>query len=80
MREKAESCLLEDACVHVCGLHDIFLGVTLDIYIHGILQAKILEFGSHSLLQGIVSTQGSKPGLLHCRQILYHLSHQGSPL
>ena len=22
----------EDACVHVCGLHDIFLGVTLDIY------------------------------------------------
>ena len=48
--------------------------------IHGILQAKILEFGSHSLLQGIVSTQGSKPGLLHCRQILYHLSHQGSPL
>ena len=24
-------------------------------------------------------TQGSNPGLLHCRQILYHLSHQGSP-
>ena len=34
---------------------------------------------SHSLLQGILLTQGSKPGLLHCRQILYHLSHQGSP-
>ena len=32
--------------------------------------------GSHSLLQGIFPTQGSKPGLLHCRQILYHLSHQ----
>ena len=36
--------------------------------------------GSHSLLQGIFSTQGSNPGLLHCRQILYGLSHQGSPV
>ena len=35
--------------------------------------------GSHSLLQGIFPTQGSNPGLLHCRWILYHLSHQGSP-
>ena len=31
----------------------------------------------HFLLQGIFPTQGSNPGLLHCRQILYHLSHQG---
>ena len=30
----------------------------------------------HSLLQGIFSTQGSNLGILHCRQILYHLSHQ----
>ena len=36
--------------------------------------------GSHSLLQGIFPTQGSNPGLLHCRQILYHLSYQGSHL
>jgi len=35
--------------------------------------------GSHFLLQGIFPTQGSNPGLLHCRQILYQLSHQGSP-
>ena len=34
--------------------------------------------GSHSLLQGIFPTQGSNPGLLYCRQILYCLSHQGS--
>ena len=34
----------------------------------------------HSLLQGIFPTQGSNPGLLHCRQILYHLSHQRSPM
>ena len=35
--------------------------------------------GCHALLQGIFPTQGSNPGLPHCRQILYHLSHQGSP-
>ena len=32
----------------------------------------------HSLLQGIFLTQGLNPGLQHCRQILYHLSHQRS--
>ena len=37
------------------------------------------EVGSLSLLQGIFSTQGSNPGLPHCRQILYQLSYQGSP-
>ena len=35
--------------------------------------------GSLSLVQGIFPTQGLKPGLLHCRQILYQLSHRGSP-
>ena len=35
--------------------------------------------GCYFLLQGIFPTQGSNLGLLHCRQILYHLSHQGSP-
>ena len=34
---------------------------------------------SHSLLQGIFRTQGLNLGFLHCRQILHHLSHQGSP-
>ena len=33
--------------------------------------------GFHALLQGIFPTQGSNPGLLHCRQILYCLSYQG---
>ena len=32
---------------------------------------------SLSLLQGIFPTQGSNPGLPHCRQILYQLSHKG---
>ena len=35
--------------------------------------------GSLSLLQRIFPTQGSNPGLLHCGQILYQLSHKGSP-
>ena len=34
--------------------------------------------GSLSLLQGIFPTQGSNPGLPHCRWILYQLSYQGS--
>ena len=35
--------------------------------------------GCHSLLQGIFPAQGLNKGLLHCRQILYCLSNQGSP-
>ena len=35
--------------------------------------------GSLSLIQGIFPTQGSNPGLPLCRQILYQLSHMGSP-
>ena len=35
--------------------------------------------GSLSLLQGIFPTQGLDQGLLHCRRILYHLNHKGSP-
>ena len=35
--------------------------------------------GSHSFLQGIFLTWGSNPGLPRCRQILHHLSYQGSP-
>ena len=36
--------------------------------------------GCHFLLQGIFPSQGSNPGLLHCRRILYQLSYKGSPL
>ena len=37
--------------------------------------ARILEWFAVSLLQRIFPTQGSHPGLLHCRQILYHVSY-----
>ena len=39
---------------------------------------KNTGMGCHSLLQGIFPTQGLNPGLLHYRQILCHLNHQGS--
>ena len=42
--------------------------------VHGILQARILEW--IAILQGIFTTQNTNPGLLHCRQILYHLSYK----
>ena len=47
--------------------------------VYGILHGQNTEMGSLSHLQGIFPTQGSNPGLLHCRWILYHLSHKGSP-
>ena len=37
------------------------------------------EVDCHALLQGIFPTQGLNSGLLHCRQVFYHLSYQGSP-
>ena len=56
---------------------------------HGLQPARLLcpwdspdkntGVGGHALLEGIFPTQGSNPGLPHCRQILDHLSHQGSP-
>jgi len=41
-------------------------------------QGKSIEVGCYFLLQGIFPTQGLNPGLSHCRQMLYRLSHQGS--
>ena len=45
--------------------------------VHGILQARILEWVAIPFLHGIFLTKGLNLGLLHCRQILYHMSHQG---
>ena len=46
--------------------------------VHEILQARILVWVAASLLQRIFPTQGLSLDFPHCRQILYHLSHQGS--
>ena len=45
-------------------LHD-----PMDYTVHGILQARILELGSRSLLQGVFPTQGLNPRVLHCWRI-----------
>ena len=64
--------VVSDSCEPMdCGLQGSF--------VHGIIQHKKTGVGSLSLLQGIFPTQGLNPGLPHCRRILYHLSHQGSP-
>ena len=47
--------------------------------VHGDSPGKNIRVSYHALLQGIFPTQGSNSGLPHCRWILYHLSHQGSP-
>ena len=47
--------------------------------VHGDSPGKNTGVDCHALLQGIFPTQGLNPGLPHCRRILYHLSHQGSP-
>ena len=64
--------------------------MTNSLRLHGLQPARLLcpwnspgqntGVGRHSLLQGIFPTQGSNLGLLHCGQIPYHLSHQGSQL
>ena len=42
--------------------------------------SKNTGVGCHALLKGLFHTQQLNPGLLHCKYILYHLSHQGSPV
>ena len=44
-----------------------------------LFQARMLEWVAIPFSRGSSPTQGLNPGLLHCRQILYCLSHQGSP-
>ena len=46
--------------------------------IHGIFQARVLEWVAIPFSRGSSQPKDPIPGLLHCRQILYHLSHQGS--
>ena len=47
--------------------------------VRGDSPGKNTGVGCHALLQGIFPTQGSNPGLPHCRRILYHMSHQETP-
>ena len=47
--------------------------------VHGDSPGKNTGVGYHALLQGIIPTQRSNPGLPHCRRNLRHLTHHGSP-
>ena len=49
----------------------------MDYTVHENFPGQNTRVGSCSLLQGIFPTQVSNPGLPHCRQILYKLSHKG---
>ena len=55
-----------------CAQSCLTLCNPMDYTVHGILQARILEWVAFPF------SRGSNPGLPHCRQILYQLSHKGS--
>ena len=69
-------CLVAQSCPTLCDPMDCS---PLGSSVHGDSPGKNSRVACHVLHQGIFPTQGSNPGLLHCRGILYWLSHQGSP-
>ena len=70
-------CLVAQLCPTLCDPMDCSPPGSS---VHGDSSGKNTGVGFHTLLQGIFPTQALNPGLPHCRQILYRLSHQGSPL
>ena len=52
------------------------LGKPMDYTVHGILQARILEWVAFPFFKEIFPTQGSSLGLPHCRQTVHWLSHR----
>ena len=68
--------LVAQSCLILCDPTDCR---PPDFSVHGDSRGKNTGVGCHALLQGIFPAQGSNPDLLHCKRILYHLSHQGSP-
>ena len=69
-------CLVTQSSPTLCDSMDWSL---LGCSVHRDSPGKYTGGGCHALLQGIFPNQGSNPGLLHCRWIIYRLSHQGSP-
>ena len=62
------------SCVQFCDLTDCSPPGSS---VQGISQARILDWAAILFSRGIFLTQASNLGLQHCRQILYHLGHQG---
>ena len=71
--------LVAQSCPTLCDPVDCSLPEFLPEFSPWNSPDKNIEVGSYSLLQGIFLIQGSNPGLLHCRWIIYCLNHQGSP-
>ena len=69
-------CLVTQSCPTLCNPMDCSPPGSS---VHRDSPSKNTGVGCHALLQGIFPTHGSNLGLLHCRWILYHLSHQESP-
>ena len=69
-------CLVIQSCLTLCNPVDCSPPGSS---VHGDSPEKNTGVGCHALFWGIFPTQGSNPGIPHCRQILYRLSHQGSP-
>ena len=68
-------CLVTQLRLTLCdSMHCSLPGSSL----HGDSPGKNTRVGCHALLQGIFPTEGSNPGLLHCRRILYQLSYPAS--
>ena len=70
-------CLVVQSCLSLCNPMDCSPPGSS---VHVDSLGKNTGVGCHALLQGIFPTQGSNMGVLHGRQILYHLSHRGRPL
>jgi len=69
-------CLVTQSCLTLCNPKDCSPPGSS---VHGDSPGSNTGVGCHALLQGIFPTQGSNPGLLYCRQILYCLRLRGSP-
>ena len=74
LRRESESKVVK-SCLTLCDPMDCSLPGPS---VHGIFPGNSTGVVCHFLLQGIFPTQGWNLGLPHCRQTLYHLSHQGS--
>ena len=68
-------CLVAQSCPTLCNPVDFNLPGSS---VNGNSPGQNTGVGCHSLLQEIVPTQGLNLGFPQCRQILYHLSHQGN--
>ena len=69
--------LVAQSCLSLCDCMDCSPPGSS---VHWILQVRTLEWVAISFSRGIFPTQGSNLGLLHCKQMLYPLNHQGSPM